>query len=255
MGDKKTERNPETLDKQKTTWIKSLWENIKSLAMVLITVLFIRAMVVEATVVPTGSMQNTILIGDHLFLDKVLYGPQIPFTDYHLPAIKQFKRGDVIAFRYPLDPKVVFVKRLIGLPGDTIQVKNKQLYVNGELLQEPCVVHSDPQTYPDTEWVPRDARVRDNFGPVTVPPENYFAMGDNRDESLDGRYWGFVPRDNVVGQPMFIYWSYDAPTKVWTATGLSDRIGGNLDILLHFFTRTRWSRMGKVISSNCGVRN
>lgn len=241
--------------KKKARWMESLWENVKSLAMVLAAVLLIRAVVVEATVVPTGSMQNTILIGDHLFLDKILYGPQIPFTDVRLPAIKNYKRGDVIAFRYPVDPSIVFVKRLIGMPGDTIQVKQKELYVNGNLVQEPCVIHRDSQVYPDSEWIPREARIRDNFGPVTVPPDHYFAMGDNRDESLDGRYWGFVPKENMVGEPIFVYWSFDAPTDVWTATDISDRIRGDVDILVHFFTRTRWSRMGRIVSSGCGERN
>jgi len=241
--------------KKKARWMESLWENVKSLAMVLAAVLLIRAVVVEATVVPTGSMQNTILIGDHLFLDKILYGPQIPFTDVRLPAIKNYKRGDVIAFRYPVDPSIVFVKRLIGMPGDTIQVKQKELYVNGNLVQEPCVIHRDSQVYPDSEWIPREARIRDNFGPVTVPPDHYFAMGDNRDESLDGRYWGFVPKENMVGEPIFVYWSFDAPTDVWTATDISDRIRGDVDILVHFFTRTRWSRMGRIVSGGCGERN
>jgi signal peptidase I len=238
--------------KKPSTWLESLWENVKSLAMVLVAVLLIRAVVVEATVVPTGSMQNTILIGDHLFLDKILYGPQIPFTGIRLPAVKHYQRGDVVAFRFPLDPSTVFVKRLIGMPGDTIQVKQKQLFINGKLIEEPCVVHRDPQIYPDEDWIPRDPRIRDNFGPVTVPPDHYFAMGDNRDESYDGRYWGFVPFENMVGEPMFVYWSYDAPTTVWTATAISDRIQGDVDIFAHFFTRTRWSRMGRIIRSDCG---
>lgn len=255
MTEKKAAGGVLSGEKKKVNWTHSLWENVKSLATVLAAVLLIRAVVIEATVVPTGSMQNTILIGDHLFLDKILYGPQIPFTSLHLPVVKQYKRGDVVAFRYPVDPNVVFVKRLIGMPGDTIQVKRKQLYVNGKLINEPCVIHRDSQIYPDTEWIPREARIRDNFGPVTVPPDHYFAMGDNRDESLDGRYWGFIPRENMVGEPMFIYWSFNAPTEVWTGTDLSDRIKGDVDILLHFFTRTRWSRVGKVISSDCGIRN
>ncbi|MBZ5535075.1 MAG: signal peptidase I [Acidobacteriia bacterium] len=255
MKEKAATVNKELEVKKKSGWMESLWENVKSLAIVLAAVLLIRAVVVEATVVPTGSMQNTILIGDHLFLDKVLYGPQIPFTDVHLPAIKNYKRGDVIAFRYPVDPNIVFVKRLIGMPGDTIQVKQKQLYINDKLVQEPCVIHRDSQIYPDSEWIPREARIRDNFGPVTVPPDHYFAMGDNRDESLDGRYWGFVPKENMVGEPIFIYWSFDAPTDVWTATDISDRIRGDVDILVHFFTRTRWSRMGRIVSGGCGERN
>ncbi|MDD5543446.1 MAG: signal peptidase I [Acidobacteriia bacterium] len=252
MKEKKTGTAKEIEEKKPATWLESLWENIKSLAMVLIAVLLIRAVVVEATVVPTGSMQNTILIGDHLFLDKILYGPQIPFTDYHFPAIKKYQRGDVVAFRYPVDPSVVFVKRLIGMPGDTIQVKQKDLYINGKKLNEPCVIHRDPQTYPDAEWIPREARIRDNFGPVTVPPDHYFAMGDNRDESLDSRYWGFVPAENMVGEPMFVYWSYDAPTDVWTASDISKRIRDDLDIITHFASRTRWARMGKVVRSDCG---
>ncbi len=252
MKEKKVTTSKAGEERKKSTWSESLWENAKSFAFVIAAVLLIRAVVVEATVVPTGSMQNTILIGDHLFLDKILYGPEIPFTDIHLPAIKHYERGDVIAFRYPVDPSVVFVKRLIGMPGDTIQIKQKQLYVNGKLVHEPCVIHTDPQIYPDSEWIPREARIRDNFGPVTVPPDHYFALGDNRDESLDGRYWGFVPKANMVGEPMFIYWSYNAPTSVWTSTDLSDRISGDVSILAHFFSRTRWSRIGKIIKSDCG---
>jgi signal peptidase I len=255
MAEKKAASGKHKEEGKKQTWVEVLWENVKSLAMVLIAVLLIRAVVVEATVVPTGSMQNTILIGDHLFLDKVLYGPQIPFTNIHLPAIKAYKRGDVVAFRYPVDPSIVFVKRLIGMSGDTIQVKQKQLYVNGKLMVEPCVIHRDSQVYPDSEWIPREQKIRDNYGPVTVPEGYYFAMGDNRDESLDGRYWGFVPRENMVGEPIFIYWSYDAPTEVWTGSDLGERIKGDIDILLHFLTCTRWSRMGKIITNDCGERN
>ncbi len=231
---------------------RPIWNEAFSYVVLIVVLLIVRAVVIEATVVPTNSMENTILIGDHLYLDKILYGPSIPFTEYHLPAIKPYGRGDVIAFHYPVDPRIVFVKRLIGMPGDTIQIRQKQLYRNGQRVDEPYVIHKDSQTYPDENWVPQDLRIRDNFGPVTVPPHSYFAMGDNRDESLDSRYWGFVPEANMVGEPMFIHWSYDAPTEVWTATHLSDRLRDDWDILQHFFTKTRWSRIGTVIHNQPG---
>ena len=240
-------------EQEKPRWARILWENVKSYGLLIAVLLFVRSVVIQATVVPTTSMENTILVGDHLFLDKILYGPQIPLTPFRLPAIKPYQRGDVIAFRSPVDPSIVLVKRLIGMPGDTIQIKHKRLYRNGALIREPYVAHSDPQTYPDADWVPRDFRLRDNFGPVSVPPNHYFAMGDNRDDSFDGRYWGFVPRENMVGEPIFIHWSYDAPTEVWLRPDLSDRLRDDWSILTHFLTRTRWSRMGNIIHNNPGA--
>lgn len=227
-------------------WKRVVWENIKSLLFVLIAVFFIRSFVVEATVVPTGSMERTILIGDHLFLSKLPYGPRIPFTELHFPAIKNIKHGDIVAFRFPLDPSLTYVKRVIALPGDTLEIRQKQVYLNGKKLEEPFVVHSDSQIYSDRDFLPLDARSRDNFGPAVVPVDSFFAMGDNRDLSYDSRFWGFVPLENVVGEPLAIFWSYDAPTQDWLRPGLEGRMKFYTSVLFHFMDRTRWERTGKI---------
>jgi signal peptidase I len=227
-------------------WELIVWENIKSLLFVLIAVFFIRSFVVEATVVPTGSMERTILIGDHLFLSKLPYGPRIPFTNVRFPAIKNVKHGDIVAFRFPLDPTLTYVKRIIAMPGDVIEIRRKQVFLNGRALEEPYVVHSDSQVYGDHEYLPGDVRLRDNMAPMTVPPQCFFAMGDNRDLSYDSRFWGFVPFDNVVGEPLIVFWSYDAPTQDWLSPGIANRVEFYTSVFLHFLDRTRWGRTGKI---------
>ncbi len=230
----------------KSHWRHLVWENVKSLLFVLIAVFFIRSFVIEATVVPTGSMERTILIGDHLFLSKLPYGPRIPFTDLRLPALKTIKRGDIVAFRFPLDPSLTYVKRVIALPGDVIEIRRKVVYLNGQKLNEPYAIHSDPNVYGDSDYVPEDVRMRDNMAPIRVPPDRFFAMGDNRDLSYDSRFWGFVPFENVVGEPWVVFWSYDAPTQEWMGGGFSGRLKFYSSILFHFLDRTRWNRTGKV---------
>ena len=230
----------------KFQWKRVVWENVKSLLFVLIAVFFIRSFVIEATVVPTGSMEKTILVGDHLFLSKLPYGPRIPFTDIHLPAIKNIKHGDIVAFRFPLDPSLTYVKRVIALPGDVIAIRRKVVYLNGKKLNEPYAVHSDPQVFDDSDYIPGDARMRDNMAPLTVPPGDFFAMGDNRDLSYDSRFWGFVPFKNVVGEPLVVFWSYDAPTQAWLSPDFSARMRFYSSVLFHFLDRTRWNRTGKV---------
>lgn len=227
-------------------WKQVAWENVKSLLFVLIAVFFIRSFVVEATVVPTGSMERTILIGDHLFLSKLPYGPRIPFTDLRLPAMKNIKPGDIVAFRFPLDPSLTYVKRVIAMPGDAIEIRRKQVYLNGEKLNEPYVVHSDSQIYGDHDFISGDMRMRDNMGPLRVPPHSFFAMGDNRDLSYDSRFWGFVPFDNVVGEPMVVFWSYDAPTQEWLDPRMASKMRFYSSVFLHFIDRTRWNRTGKI---------
>jgi signal peptidase I len=229
----------------KSRWKQAVGENVKSLLFVLIAVFFIRSFVIEATVVPTGSMERTILIGDHLFLSKLPYGPRIPFTEVRLPALKQLKRGDIVAFRFPLDPSLTYVKRVIGMPGDTVEIRRKQVYVNGLILNEPYVVHSDSQVYGDHDFIPSDARTRDNLAPTRVPPRFFFALGDNRDLSYDSRFWGFVPFDNVVGEPLVVFWSYDAPTQEWLGGDVSGRLKFYSSVFVHFLDRTRWARTGK----------
>lgn len=241
------------------------WETVRSLLVVLVGVFCIRTFIAEATVIPTGSMEQTILIGDHVFLDKLLYGPRLPYTSLRLPSFKSVRRGEIVAFRYPRNPSVMFVKRVIGEGGDVVRIGNKKVFVNGQPLKEPYVQVQSFSIFP----------LRDNFPPPisqleTLPaawgldpgwarempgyirddglhvPQGYlFVMGDNRDNSLDSRFWGFVPVDYVVGEPLFVYWSYDAPSRDWTNENLIGRVRFDLSILWNFVRKTRWSRTGK----------
>jgi len=241
------------------------WENLRSLLLVLACVLLFRAFVAEATVIPTASMEQTILIGDHVFLNKLLYGPSLPYTPWRLPALRTVRRGDIVAFRYPQNPSVMFVKRVMAVGGDVVRIEKKRVMVNGKILQEPYVqyqsaaIFSLRDDFPPTvsqigtlpaAWGldPAWARTMPNFirdDGLHVPLGNLFVMGDNRDNSLDSRFWGFVPEANVVGKPLFIYWSFDAPKEVWTESDLLARLKSDLSIIRNFFSRTRWSRTGK----------
>jgi signal peptidase I len=221
----------------------------------IILLLFGTTTLVQAFVIPTGSMEDTLLIGDHLLVDKLAYAPAGAISKYILPY-SDVKRGDIIVFRYPIDIKQTFVKRAIGLPGDHLRLINKQVYLNGKPLYEPYVVHKTPYaedyrdnfpTEPNTMiYPPAQTMLAQDVknGEVVVPPNSVFAMGDNRDLSLDSRYWGFVPRENIIGKPLIIYWSYDAPTDE-----LSETIGmaHMKDLALHFFTKTRWNRTFRLI--------
>jgi len=171
-------------------------------ALVLTAVL--RAFVIQAFRIPSESMRDTLLVGDFLFVNKFEYGPKIPFTHVRLPGLHPPRRGDVIVFQFPQDPSKDFIKRCIATGGETVEVKEKQVYVNGRKLDEPYARHTDPNIRP------AGFDFRDNFGPFTVPKGEMFMMGDNRDNSNDSRYWGTLPMDLVKGRAMFLYWSWDA---------------------------------------------
>jgi len=242
------------------------WETMRSLLVVLAIVICFRTFVAEATVVPTGSMEQTILIGDHVFLDKLLYGPRLPFTSWRIPALRSVHRGELVAFHYPRNPSVMYVKRAIAVGGDVVRISNRKVFVNGKALNEPyafyqtSIIRSLQDNFPpqlneiDTlpaAWGldPGWAREMHNFiraDGLHVPEDALFAMGDNRDNSSDSRFWGFVPLENVVGEPMFVYWSYEAPTEEWTANSLADRLKFDASIVWNFIRKTRWSRTGKV---------
>ncbi len=242
------------------------WETLRSLLWVVVGVFCIRTFIAEATVIPTGSMEKTILIGDHVFLNKLLYGPRLPYTSWRVPPLRPIQRGDIVAFRYPRNPSVMFVKRVIGVGGDVVKIVNKRVLVNGEPLQEPYAQFQNyygvplavnfPPPISQVETLPAAwgldpgwAREMPSFikpDGLHVPEGYIFAMGDNRDNSLDSRFWGFVPLDNVVGEPLFVYWSYDAPTRDWTNEDLWARLKFDGSIILNFFRRTRWSRTGKI---------
>ncbi len=218
--------------------------------------LFCTTTLAQNFVIPTGSMEGTLLIGDHVLVDKLSYAPAGSVSGRWLPY-QEPKRGDIIVFRHPADLNVTLVKRVIGVPGDRIRLVNKQVFRNGERLSEPYTLYKtdfvDPYRdnfpgIPNALVLPRGLDMLERNvvdGEVVVPPGSYFALGDNRDLSLDSRYWGFVPRDNIIGKPLIIYWSYDASTE--DLTGPTIDISHFADVLEHFFTKTRWRRTFRLV--------
>ncbi len=178
-------------------------EYAESIIIAVILALVIRTFVVQAFKIPSASMEDTLLIGDHLLVNKFIYGIKIPFTDKRILKIRDPKRGDVIVFEYPEDPSKDFIKRVIGTPGDVVQVINKRVYVNGRIYINPHEVHKEPDIIPEAQ------NPRDNTEPIRVPANSYFVMGDNRDRSYDSRFWGFVSNDKIRGLAFIKYWSWD----------------------------------------------
>jgi signal peptidase I len=201
-------------------------EYAEAIIIAVILALFIRTFVVQAFKIPSGSMIPTLKIGDHILVNKFIYGIHIPFTDDTVFAMTLPKRGDVIVFKYPEDETKDFIKRVIGMPGDTIMIEDKRVSVNGQALKEPYVIHQDPLT------LPRGSQPRDYLGPIVVPEGDYFVMGDNRDQSLDSRYWGFVKTDKIEGRAFRIYWSCDAKESL---------------VCLFDWRKVRWQRIGMAI--------
>jgi signal peptidase I len=225
-----------------------VWDWARTLAIALVLVLFIRAYFFETFKIPTGSMERTILAGDFLLVNKLAYGAELPFTGRRILALEQPHVGDIVVFRWPKDGQTPFIKRVVGLPGDTIAMRSGVLYRNGLAQVEPYVMHSEPgedPTYPDFRWqllyvVPRNRREaaiaehpsRNNWGPLVVPVHSYFMLGDNRDNSSDSRYWGFVPDSLLGGRPMLVYYSYDMAVGqpfAWLTHVRWDRIGESVN--------------------------
>ena len=219
---------------------------MRSLGMALVLFLIIKTFLIEAFQIPSGSMEHTLLAGDFLFVNKAVFGAPIPGTDARLPGFATPRRGDVIVFEFPKDPSVNYVKRIIGQPGDTVAMRDGQVYVNGAALDEPYVQRIDPlhdQFEPDFDWQreylidatdadrARYHPTRDTWGPLFVPAGRYFVLGDNRDNSADSRYWGFVGAAAVKGRPLVVYFSYDR--------GARDP--------LPWLTDIRWDRLGSLI--------
>jgi signal peptidase I len=200
-----------------------LRENIEAILIAVLLALFIRTFVVQAFKIPSGSMQETLQIGDHILVNKFIYGIKLPFIQKTLIPIKEPRREDIIVFKYPENPKLDFIKRVVGVAGDRVEIRNKKLYVNGKHSDRPYAVFMDGYTIPSVY------NKRDNFGPVTVPDNALFVMGDNRDNSKDSRFWGFVDVSAVKGKAFMIYWSWNKNN--------SDSI----------FNYVRWNRIGDMI--------
>jgi signal peptidase I len=218
-------------------------EYFESIVIAVILALFIRTFVVQAFKIPTGSMENNLLIGDHLLVNKFVFGPTETSLERTLLPIGTIKRGDVLVFKYPVEPDRDFIKRVIGLPGDTVELREKKVYINGKPLDEPYVHFLQPPGGESELHEVTSFDVRERYGPVTVPANQYFMMGDNRDNSQDSRYWGFMPRENVKGKALLIYWSYEAGREDYEEEGAGATIKGLASVFVHFFTRTRWDRM------------
>jgi signal peptidase I len=252
------EDTPEEKPKETTV------EFLASLAAVLVTGLFIIAFVVQAFEIPSSSMENTLLIGDHVFVNRVQFAPKSSWVGSLLPY-RDPHRGDIVVFLHP-DPATAgmyVVKRIIGVPGDRIHLKNGVVYRNGEALNEPYIDHdgNNPADYyrndfpsvtpSESEDLSANWRVdlasHIEGEDLVVPPDNFFAMGDHRAVSLDSRYWGFIPRQNLIGRPMFIYWSFETPEGQYTKTSWGDRVMFLGKIVLHFFDETRWKRTLQVV--------
>ena len=211
-----TTATPVTPDQPKKKHI--VREYAESIIVAVILALIIRTFIVQAFKIPSGSMEDTLAIGDHILVNKFIYGMKVPFTDKRFWKIRDPKRGDVMVFEYPEDASKDFIKRVIGTPGDTVEVKDKKVFVNGAPYENPHEVHKEPDMYP------KEQNPRDNMGPVKVPADSYFMMGDNRDRSYDSRFWGFVKSDKIKGLAFIKYWSWDNE---------------------HF--RVRWRNIGKLI--------
>lgn len=192
-------QQPEPVIKRKSL----IREYAESIAIAILLALVIRTYLVQAFKIPSGSMEDTLAIGDHLLVSKFIYGTKFPFSDKRILTLRDPRQGDVIVFEYPEDPSKDFIKRVIGTPGDVVEGKDKKVYVNGKPYENPHEVHKEK------DLIPKEMNPRDTFGPVTVPANSYFVMGDNRDRSYDSRFWKFVKRDQIKGLAFIKYWSWD----------------------------------------------
>ncbi len=219
-------------------------EYLESIVVAVILALFIRTFAVQAFKIPTGSMQPNLLIGDHLLVNKVVYSPSLGRFEDWLLGKRAVQRGHVVVFKFPEDPARDFIKRVIGLPGETVAIRNKTVYVDGQPLTEPYAHFIEqPLRSDDPEYGLRGESIRDDWGPQVVPQGQLLVLGDNRDNSRDSRFWGFLPRDQVKGRALLVYWSYEASGEEYRRTG----VGEWLKDTLSAFGRTRWKRFFHVI--------
>jgi signal peptidase I len=236
-------------------------EFLASLAAVLVTGLFIITFILQAFEIPSSSMEDTLLIGDHVFVNREQFAPKTNWVGPLLPY-RNIKRGDIVVFLSPSEPGLYVVKRIMGIPGDHLHLRDGAVYRNGEKLDEPYVMHKGPpydpyrdnfpqvpasdafNVFPDWQLVMRNYIQGDD---LVVPPNSYFAMGDNRDVSYDSRYWGFIPQENVIGRPMFVYWSFMTPPDQYKHTAMSERLAFFFRVIIHFFDETRWRRTFMVV--------
>ena len=224
---------------------RELGEYAEAILAAVLVALFFRSFFVEAFHIPTGSMEPGLLPGDHIVVDKFLYGASAGPWGRLLPR-REPARGDVVVFRSPAEPSRDLVKRFVGLPGESVEISAKRLFVEGTAREEPYAVHRDPDVLPKGPDVPRLLARRDHFGPVALGPGEYLALGDNRDDSQDSRVFGPVPRPLLKGKAVLVYWSFD-DRAAGEVRGRGAGLRRFLDNALHFFGRTRWSRTGRLV--------
>ena len=204
---------------------------------------FTNTFVVKTFYIPSASMEETLLIGDHLFVNRFIYGPAPTRLEQKLLPVRPVERGDIVIFRSPERPRVDMVKRCVGLPDDEIRVVDKDLYLNGEWVDDATYTwHRDPRVFKDLPSVPPSARLRDNFGPAAVPEDHFFCLGDNRDQSYDSRFWGSVPAHFVKGRAFLIYWSFGGETSDGVWRGLGNKLRQLGGTAVGFFSKSRWER-------------
>jgi signal peptidase I len=222
-------------------------EYAEALIIAFIFLRFTQIFVLQTFYIPSGSMEKTLLVGDHLFVNRFVYGPTATELERRLLPQRDVQRGDIVVFRSPENPSIDVVKRCVGVPGDTIDVRAKQLFINGKAVNDASyAIHGDPITYSELSFSDQGRR-RDNFGPETVPAGHYFCMGDNRDHSYDSRFWGTLPRHLVKGRALFIYWSNGGETSDGEWRGAGDQIRQLGRTAAGFFTNTRWERTFRII--------
>lgn len=226
---------------------RRLWRDyLEALLIAVIFATFARSFVLQAFKIPSASMEANLLVGDHILVNKFVYGPAS--SGAMLLPVRPVRRGDIVVFRFPQDPTRDFIKRCIGLPGDVVEIKSKRVFVNDEeLLESAYVTHRDPRTYPRSIFLSEEYRNRDNFGPITVPENELFFLGDNRDDSNDSRFWGTVPTRYVKGRALLVYWSFDTVEENAGWQGFAHRLRQLGEVAVNFPNRTRWRRSLKLI--------
>lgn len=256
---KQNRKSLSTQTKPKETTV----EFLASVAGVLAIGLFIITFMVQAFAIPSSSMENTLLIGDHVFVNRVGFAPKTSWLGPLLPY-RDIQRGDVVVFLSPETPGLYIVKRVIGIPGDRIHLRDGVVYRNGVKLDEPYILHDADNLqdeyrndFPALAPPPSDPNIFDAWraelpshiqgGDLVVPPDSYFGMGDHRGVSLDSRYWGFIPRKNVIGRPLLIYWSFETSEDEYLRTSASDRLLSLVHVMVHFFDETRWQRTLRIV--------
>ncbi|HUF17229.1 MAG TPA: signal peptidase I [Thermoanaerobaculia bacterium] len=219
------------------------------LLIAVIVVNFTRIFVIQAFKIPSGSMVDNLLIGDHIVVNKFVYSPAASALFRQVFPFRTVHRGDVVIFRYPRNLSQDFIKRVVALPGETILIRDKQIYIDGSSIREPWKVHLDPNVYEFQPDLAEPYRSRDQFGPYRIPEDSYFVLGDNRDLSHDSRYWGAVPRSLIKGRALLVYWSF-AGTQLPSNSPPIERVRELFTVIVTFFEKTRWDRTFHVIDSS-----